>query len=61
MIKSGFDNTSLAYMGGNETNRGRPIWEIARDYNQESREKNGAVTCIYRHQTTKKQHKRILG
>lgn len=60
MIKSGFDNTSLAYVGGNETNRSRPIWETARDFNQESREKNGHVTVTIRRDNPGKT-KRILG
>lgn len=28
------------YFGGNEDARGRPIWEIAADYNRESRRLN---------------------
>ena len=60
MIKSGFDNTSLDYVGGNETNRGRPIWEIAKDFNRESIEKNGHVTVVVRRDNPGKT-RRILG
>lgn len=48
MIRTSFETTSLAYIGGNETSRGRPMWEIAADYNKESKQLNGNVTSVRR-------------
>lgn len=49
------------FFGDNDSGPCRSMDEIARTFNQQPILLNGAVTCVRRRQSTKLNHKRILG
>ncbi len=53
--------TQNQFLGGNSDTHHRNMWEIAKDFNRQSRELNGATTCIRRRNSEGKKVKRILG
>ncbi|AZU97815.1 hypothetical protein [Vibrio phage LP.2] len=53
MIRHSFETSSMMYIGGNESQRGNPIWIIASNHNKESVETNGHVTVVRRRKVNK--------